>query len=258
MTFLNTPSRMVRTTCTSTSPASGGSTTGGSCSLLRRLPAQPEVLGHVRDRGPAQAHRRVMPADLAAGDVARRVVRVSGVEREVDPADEGDAVVDDDRLLVVAVERADARVHLALDRGLGAELVAHETHVCARGPEEPPRRTAPQQHAHVDPLRQLRQEIANDDGIVSPRQLQVRRQVPAGDVDVRLGLRKLLGDRGKRGGAVDQHLEVVALTRWRSGARVAATRRVERVLPADAAKAAPVPRPNGVLDPLGDPLAEVA
>ena len=44
-----------------------------------------------------------------------QVVPVAGLVREVDPADEGDPVVDDDRLLVVAVNRPLARIELALD-----------------------------------------------------------------------------------------------------------------------------------------------
>ena len=70
------------------------------------LPAHAEMRGDIRDRRPFEARGDVMPADLSAGDVRLAVEPVSALHREIDAADEGDAVVDDDRLLVVAVQRA--------------------------------------------------------------------------------------------------------------------------------------------------------
>ena len=66
------------------------------------------MLGDVLHRGALDPHRRVVPADAAARAVARRVVGVAAVDREVDPADVGDPVVDHDRLLVVAMGGARA------------------------------------------------------------------------------------------------------------------------------------------------------
>ena len=65
---------------------------------------------------------------------------------------------------------------------------------------------------------------------------EVRREVPPGQVDVRAGLLELVGDRGQRLRAVDQHLDGVARARRRFARRPAARRRVERALPADPAQ----------------------
>ena len=61
------------------------------------------MLGDVLDGWAFDADGCVVPADAAAGTVIRGVVRVAAVEREVDSADEGDSIVDHDRLFVVAV-----------------------------------------------------------------------------------------------------------------------------------------------------------
>ena len=90
---------------------------------VARVPAQAEVLGHVPHGRPFDPHRDVVPADAAARAVVRRVVGVAAVEREVDAADVGDAVVDHDRLLVVAVRRARARVERASGSSCAASSV---------------------------------------------------------------------------------------------------------------------------------------
>ena len=95
-------------------------------------------------------------------------IRVAAVEGEVDPADEGDAVVDDDRLLVVRVECADARVRLALDGRLGAELLAHQPDVRTRGPEEADGRTTPEENADIDARRHSARRLRTITGS-SPR-----------------------------------------------------------------------------------------
>ncbi len=79
------------------------------------------MLGDVCDGGAFDANRDVVPADAAARRMLLAVVGISSVQREVDAADERDAVVDDDRLLVVAVHEADARVELAVDLVPAAE-----------------------------------------------------------------------------------------------------------------------------------------
>ena len=54
-----------------------------------------------------------MPADRAAGRVIAGVEPIAGLRREVDSADEGDAIIDHDRLLMVTVQRAFLRVEAA-------------------------------------------------------------------------------------------------------------------------------------------------
>src|SRR5205807_7718214 len=69
------------------------------------LPALAEVRRDVRDGGTAEHAEGIVPADVAAGLVLGGVEAVARVRRQVDAADECDAVVDDDDLLVVTVER---------------------------------------------------------------------------------------------------------------------------------------------------------
>ena len=64
------------------------------------------------------------------------VEAVAGLVSEVDPPDEGQPVVDDDRLLVVAVHRTLVAVEFAADPRSAPQLVAHRAHLPARRPEE--------------------------------------------------------------------------------------------------------------------------
>ena len=63
------------------------------------------MVGDVRDRRPAHARGRVVPAERAAIRVVARVEPVAAERGQVDPADERDLAVDDHELLVVAVHR---------------------------------------------------------------------------------------------------------------------------------------------------------
>ena len=72
----------------------------------RSVPAQPEVLRDVCNSRPLDAHGGVVPADPAPRHVRRRIPGIAAVERQVDPADERNSIVDHDRLLVVAVREA--------------------------------------------------------------------------------------------------------------------------------------------------------
>src|SRR5207244_1375221 len=89
------------------------------------LPAHAEVLGDVRDGRSLDARGCVVPADGAAGRVLADVEAVALLPSEVDAADEGNAIVDHDRLLMVAVQGPLFRVDAALDPSLLRKLVAH-------------------------------------------------------------------------------------------------------------------------------------
>src|SRR5579884_75027 len=70
----------------------------------------------------------VMPAEPSLRRMAARVVPVSGKVGHVDAADERQLVIDDDRLLVVAMERMLAGIRLrtnASSPGKCAKCVAH-------------------------------------------------------------------------------------------------------------------------------------
>jgi hypothetical protein len=214
------------------------------------------VVGDVRDDRPLEPHRRVVPAELPARRVAGRVEAVAGVRREVDPADEGDAVVEDDELLVVAVHGPLPRVEADPDPRSALERVAQAAHVPAGGAEERERRSRPEEHADRDALGELGEDRAH---LVLRRgaEAEGRRHVPACDVDVRLGAPQLLGDPRQRFRPVDEHLDGVARSRRRVAACPVAVARVERVLPADATQSPAVVRADRALDRVADPVVEL-
>ncbi len=84
-------------------------------------------------------------------------------------------------------------------------------------------------------------------------ELEVRREVPAGDVDEVARALHGLGDRGQRLRAVDEDVERAALARRRiAGRPQAVVGRLERPLPAQAPQAAAVLGRHGGLDRVAD------
>ena len=170
------------------------------------------MLGYICDGGATEPDRCVVPPHTSPRSVRRAVERVTAVECQVDPADEGHAIVDHDRLLVVRVHEAHARIDLALNLVRAAELLDHHADVTARGPEERDRRALPEQQPHVDPLRELGEQVTQDRRLRSPGQVELGREVPAEEMHVRCRLSKLLGDGREERGAVDQHLQGIPLS----------------------------------------------
>jgi hypothetical protein len=68
--------------------------------------------------------------------VLARVEPVTGLRREVDAPDERNAVVDHDRLLVVAMHRPLLRVEPAFDACLVRQPLTHLAHLAARRAKE--------------------------------------------------------------------------------------------------------------------------
>jgi hypothetical protein len=93
------------------------------------------VLGDVRHDGPLEPYCRVVPAEAAAARVLARIEPVARQVGQVDPADERDLVVDDDELLVMAVERPLLRVERHRDARAIYELVPCPTNLPAGGVE---------------------------------------------------------------------------------------------------------------------------
>ena len=158
-------------------------------------PAQREVVVDVGDRGAAQARADVVPAEPAARRMVTGVEPIAAVVGHVDTADERDLAVDNDGLLVVAVERMLARIGLAADpraAGEGRDAVAD---LLARGMERRHRRARPYEHPHVGPLRDLGQEPAEHAAALPADELEVGRDVPAGHVDVVARALERLGDQ---------------------------------------------------------------
>jgi hypothetical protein len=147
------------------------------------VPARDEVVVDVGDGRPPQPRAHVVPAETPSRRVVARVEAIAGVVGEVDPAREGQLAVDADRLLVMAVERVLAGIGLALDARRARERAHGLAHLGAGGVERRHRRARPHEHAHVDALGQLGEQRAEDDGRLAAHELEVRRDVPAGQVD---------------------------------------------------------------------------
>ena len=211
------------------------------------------MLSHVGDRRPLDARAGVVPADVRARRVVVPVEAVARLGGEVDPADERDAVVDDDRLLVVAMHRPLLRVERALDLRLAHEAIAHLPHVLARGTEERQRCACPHQHANVDALRQLGEQVAEHDRLALPLEREVGREVPARQVDVRLRGAQRLRDRRQRLRAVDEDLDRVPGARRRAFIRPATGRWLQRLRPTDPREASPVMAADLLRDLFAEP-----
>ena len=203
--------------------------------------------------GPSMRVATSCQPTAARAVVAGGVEPVAGLGGQVDPADERDPVVDHDRLLVVAMEWALVAVECDLHLRVAREAVPHERDVFPRGSEQWERRAGPGEHADVDALRELREEVAQDDVLSVPDERERGREVPAGKVDVRVGAEKFLGHRRQRFGAVDQDVDRIAGARRRIRLGPAARRRRKRSLPPDPAEPSPVVRADLRADPGSEP-----
>ena len=175
------------------------------------------------------------------------------------PADERHLVVDHDDLLVVRVLEAHARVRLCLDVGPAREDLHVRLDVPLRRPEHAERRALPHEEADVDPPGDVREQVAEDDRLLLPGEIELGREAPAEEVDVRLRAGDRLGYSREVRRAVDEHLDAVPGTRLEGRAgREAEPVRVERVLPADLAEPAPVVRRHRMLDALPDGVRDRA
>ena len=211
------------------------------------------MLADVGDHGPLHPRAGVVPADVRARRVVVPVETVARLGGEVDPADERDAVVDDDRLLVVAMHRPLLRVERALDLRVADEAIAHLPHVLARRAEERQGCARPHQHANVDALRQLTEQVAEHDWLALALERKVGREVPPGQVDVRLGGAQCLRDRRQCLRAVDEDLDRVPGTRRRALVRPSTGRRLQRLEPADPREASSVMAADLLRDLLAEP-----
>ena len=103
---------------------------------------------------------------------------VAALRGQVDAADERHAIVDDDDFLVVAVQRTLVGVERALDVGAVTELRAHGADGAARRPEDGDGSPGPHEDTHIDPLGQLRQQVAQDEGRTISPECERRAKLP--------------------------------------------------------------------------------
>ena len=146
--------------------------TGGERLTGHLVPAHPEMLArHRRPQGLRSAHSASCQPTSDAGRMLVRVEPVARLRGEVDAADERDAVVDHDRLLVVAVHRPLLRSRART--GSSCRAVKPVAHRRARrrrdGRKSGSGAPGPDEHAHVDPLGQLGEEVPKDERVAARR-----------------------------------------------------------------------------------------
>jgi hypothetical protein len=100
------------------------------------MPPLREVRRNVRYGRTAKNGRGIVPAELAAGMVRTRIEAIASLGGQVDAPNEGDAVVNHNDLLVVAMHGTLFRVGNGLDLRPGPEFVHHTSDVLAIGAEE--------------------------------------------------------------------------------------------------------------------------
>ena len=146
---------------------------------------------------------------------------------QVDATDERDAIIDHDRLLVVAVHRPLPGVERALDAAARHQLIANLSSIATPGPQHGQRRTGPDQDPNGKAGGDVGEQLPQDRRRLVSREGKVWREVPPRDMDVRPGCRDGHGDRLECVGPIDQHLEGVSPPCWRSGLGPAPFRRIQ-------------------------------
>lgn len=169
-----------------------------------------------------------------------RVEAVPRFRGQVDATDEGDAVIDDDRLLVVTVQRALSRIERAADPRTAAQVVAHRPDGPARRREDRQRRPRPGEHPDIGAIGGLRKQVAQDHRLGAPGERELRREEPAGDVNMGPGELDLGRDPRQRLRPVDENLDEVPGSRRGIAGGPAAGIGVEGSQPADPRESAPV------------------
>ena len=203
-----------------------------------RPPALSEVVVDVAHRGSPDSRADVVPAEAPAGRMVGGVVAVAGVVGDVEASDERDFAVDDHGLLVVAVERVLARVGFAADAGAAGQPLDGFANLLARGMEGGNRGARPHEHADVDAFGRGGEKLPDRVARVPAYELEVRRDVPAGQVDVLLGALDHRGNSDKNLCPFDQQGERLAgMGGGLAGAPRPVVGRIQSVAPAEATEA---------------------
>ena len=161
-------------------------------------------------------------------------------------------VVDDHELLVMAVHRALPRIGGDVHARMASEAAQLGLDVAACRTEDRQGRPGPGEHADVDPLTELAQQLLERESRPFPFEPEVRREEPAGEQDALARLPHGSHHGRQRVGAVDEDLDLVP--RLRSTPAVCPERwpDVEGALPADASQPPAVVRHHRVLEALAD------
>jgi FkbM family methyltransferase len=134
-----------------------------------------------------------------------RVEAIAGKQAEINPADEGDAVVDDHELLVVAVQWPLAGVERAAHAGSPTEDGPDFAHLAPGRPKHRQWRSSPGEYAHLDAFGQLREQIAQDKWLAIAAKCEPGRKMPACEVDMGLGALERLVEPGAACADVGAH-----------------------------------------------------
>src|SRR5215208_506062 len=135
----------------------------------------------------------------------RSVPAVAAKVGEIDAADEGNLLVDDDDLLVMAVQEALVIVDGDADAGVTRKLPAVVPDVAAGRGEYADGRAGPEQHAHAHTPRDgVRQELTQRRRRLGSLECEMRRRVPTCDPDRAASAADRLGDGGEHLRAVDE------------------------------------------------------
>src|SRR4051794_37938075 len=140
------------------------------------------MVGDIGNGRAAHECTGVVPADRAPWQMVTRVESVAFESSEVEAADRRQLVVDDHELLVMAVHRPLAGVECVTDARAAYEPVECLPHLTAVGMEERQRCAGPGEHAHLNTLCRLCEDVPQRATVVT--ELELRREVPAGEVDV--------------------------------------------------------------------------
>ena len=110
------------------------------------MPAHRKILRDILHRGPRDPCRDIMPADRSPRRVVLGIPSVAMEVGQVDATDERDAIIDHDRLLMVAMHRPLPGVERTLNAAARHQLIANLSSIATPGPQHGQRRTGPDQH----------------------------------------------------------------------------------------------------------------
>lgn len=166
-----------------------------------------------------------MPPQRGASGMARRVATIARERGHVDAAHKRDAIVDHDRLLVVAMKGPLPAIESALHNPGRPKLVTDTPHQPPRRRKHRQRRARPQKHTNLDPRRRPNQQITHHHRRIARHQHEPRRDKPSSQMHMGRRRADLLHHPRQRELTVNQHLQLVPMPRRRSIIRPPARRR---------------------------------
>jgi hypothetical protein len=191
------------------------------------------VLGNISYRGALEAGAGIVPAHARASRMPIGVEAITRLRGEIDSADERHSIIDDNRLFVMAVHRPFLRIQCALDLRRHTQLLPNPPHLASGGTEERKGSAGPDQHADIDALGQVRQEIPKDYLLAVALECEVGRKVPPRQMNVGARSSEFLRDRWKGLLTVDENVNRITSPHRRVTGSPTSHRGLKRALPSD-------------------------